>query len=256
MNFRAMTGKQIEDFIKTQGMESYRLFVPQLIEDERAAVQKLGQKLQKKLVKYEDERKRVAGLWTYEMELAKEGYRMIAGLDEAGRGPLAGPVVAAAVILPSDLFIEGINDSKKISEKKRGELFDIIYEHALAVGVGIVNHDVIDEINILRATERAMVEAVQNLKIKPDSLLIDAVKVADINIRQQSIIKGDQKSISIAAASVIAKVTRDRIMNQYHEAYPQYGFASHKGYGTKEHYESIHRYGIIPIHRRSFLSNL
>lgn len=256
MNFRAMTGKQIEDFIKAQGVESYGLFVPQLIKDERAAVQKLGQKLQKKLVKYEDEKKRVARLWIYEMELAKEGYRMIAGLDEAGRGPLAGPVVSAAVILPFDLFIEGINDSKKISEKKRDELFDIIYAHALAVGVGIVNHDVIDEINILRATEKAMGEAVKNLKIKPDFLLIDAVKVADINIRQQSIIKGDQKSISIAAASIIAKVTRDRIMNQYHEVYPQYGFASHKGYGTTEHYERIHRYGITPIHRRSFLKNL
>ncbi|AOT68380.1 ribonuclease HII [Geosporobacter ferrireducens] len=256
MDFKAMTGKEIEAFLKDQVSEHYKLYIPKLMEDERSAVQKIGLKLQKKLEKLSTEKERVESLWFYEKELAKEGYRMIAGLDEAGRGPLAGPVVAAAVILPFDLFIDGINDSKKISEKKREKLYDIINEKALAVGVGIVENNVIDEINILRATKRAMGEAVKNLEIKSDFLLIDAVKLTDIKIKQQSVIKGDQKSISIAAASIIAKVTRDRIMNQYHEVFPEYGFVSHKGYGTKEHYESIEKHGITPIHRKSFLQNL
>ena len=187
----------------------------------------------------------------YENELYKQGITLIAGIDEVGRGPLVGPVVTAAVILPVDFYDERINDSKKISEKKREMLFDVIMENAVSVGIGMSSEKVIDEINILEATKKAMKEAVNNLSIKPEHLLIDAVKL-DIDIPSTSIIKGDAKSQSIAAASIIAKVTRDRMMYELDKEHPEYGFAKNKGYGTKTHIDAIYKYGILDSHRKTF----
>ena len=193
---------------------------------------------------------------TFENEGYQKGYTYIGGIDEAGRGPLAGPVVAAVVVFKPGTKIEGINDSKKLSEAKRDELFDIIKEQALDYGIGIVQKDEIDEYNILNATYMAMKKAINCLKKTPDYLLVDAAHVPDVNIDQKSIIKGDSKSISIAAASILAKVTRDSLMYEYDKMYPEYGFASHKGYGTDQHYKAIREHGITPIHRKSFLKNI
>lgn len=187
----------------------------------------------------------------FEMELYNNGINFIAGIDEVGRGPLVGPVVTAAVILPKDFYDERINDSKKLTEKKRELLYDVIMENAISVGIGISSEDVIDEINILNATKRAMLEAVNNLSVKPEHLLIDAVKL-NTDIPQTSIIKGDAKSESIAAASIIAKVTRDRMMVELDKIHPEYDFKHNKGYGTKKHIEAIRKYGIIKEHRKTF----
>lgn len=187
----------------------------------------------------------------FETELYNNGINFIAGIDEVGRGPLVGPVVTAAVILPKDFYDERINDSKKLTEKKRELLYDVIMENAISVGVGISSENVIDEINILNATKRAMLEAVNNLSVKPEHLLIDAVKL-DTDIPQTSIIKGDAKSESIAAASIIAKVTRDRMMIELDKIHPEYDFKHNKGYGTKKHIEAIRKYGIIKEHRKTF----
>lgn len=193
------------------------------------------------------------------LELMKEFEQMysmheyICGIDEVGRGPFAGPVVAAAVILPKECEILYLNDSKKVPEKKREALYDEIMEKAIAVGIGVVSPQIIDEINILQATFVAMREAVSNLSTIPNILLNDAVIIPDIDIEQVPIIKGDAKSVSIAAASIIAKVTRDRMMIEYDKQYPEYGFASHKGYGTKQHIDALKTHGVLPIHRRSFI---
>lgn len=202
----------------------------------------------------------------YENELRAEGIRYIGGVDEVGRGPLAGPVTAACVVLPEDFDVLGVDDSKKLSEKKREELFDKIKEKALAVGIGMCDNRVIDEINILEATKKAMAEAIaradRQLTEKGlsdegvEHLLIDAVSLKDVDTPQTSTIKGDAQSLSIAAASIVAKVTRDRLMAEYHRQYPFYGFDSNKGYGTKAHYEGIDKYGITPIHRKTFLKNI
>ena len=181
----------------------------------------------------------------------------IAGIDEAGRGPLAGPVVVGYVIMPKESFIDGVNDSKKISEKKREKLYEQITEEAIAWSVGIVEPKEIDEINILNATKKALTESISSLKIKPDRILVDALThINTFGIPYTSIIKGDATSYSIAAASIIAKVTRDRIMRELDEKYPEYGFAKHKGYGTAAHYEAIRKYGICPLHRKSFLTSI
>lgn len=181
---------------------------------------------------------------------------LIGGIDEAGRGPLCGPVVASCVILPKDAEILYLNDSKKLSEKRRELLFPEIKEKAVSIGIGIVDNTVIDEINILNATKLAMKKAIDSMDVKPEQLLIDAVHLDDVDIPQVAIIKGDAASVSIAAASVIAKVTRDHIMMEYDKEYPEYGFSHHKGYGTKAHYEAIIKYGLTPIHRKTFLKNL
>lgn len=208
-------------------------------------------------IKDEKEIERLIELSKYEEKLYEEGYNSIAGIDEAGRGPLAGPVVAAAVILPKGCLIEGVNDSKKISEKKRERLYDDIVNNAISFGVGIVDNNVIDEINILNATRQVMHIAINNLEIVPEYILIDAEKKVDTNnIPYLPIIKGDALSISIAAASIIAKVTRDRIMREYDTIFPEYGFEKHKGYGTKKHIEAIKQYGASKIHRQSFLKNI
>ena len=190
-------------------------------------------------------------LLAYEKELYNKGYEFIAGTDEAGRGPLAGPVVAAAVILPKNTIITGVNDSKQLTEKKRNELFDIINEKALAVGVAFVDNKKIDEINILEASRLAMMEAIKKLKIKADYVLSDAMPM-NIDVPVKPIIKGDALSESIAAASIIAKVTRDRFMDEMDKKYPEYGFKKHKGYPTKDHIEAIKKYGITDIHRKTF----
>ncbi len=209
------------------------------------------EKLLRRKEKLEKERLRLKAMRVYEEEYGQ--YNYICGIDEAGRGPLAGPVVAGAVILPADEEILYLNDSKKLSEKRREALYTEIMEKAVAVGVGIIGPERIDEINILRATYEAMRQAVSKLSVKPDILLNDAVTIPEVDIRQVPVIKGDAKSVSIAAASIIAKVTRDRMMAEYDEAMPGYGFGKHKGYGTKAHIESLKRLGPCPIHRRTFI---
>ena len=186
----------------------------------------------------------------------KENVKSICGIDEAGRGPLAGPVVVASVIMPKDSMIEGVNDSKKVSEKKREKLYEEITNTAIAWGVGIIDQREIDEINILNATKKGLTNSLKELEIKPDLILVDALTNIDtLGIPYRSIIKGDAKSYSIAAASIIAKVTRDRIMRQWDELYPEYGFEKHKGYGTKMHIDAIKEYGPCPLHRKSFIKN-
>lgn len=192
----------------------------------------------------------------YEEKARAKGISRIAGIDEAGRGPLAGPVVAAAVMLDPDRPIYGVDDSKKLSAKRRAELKIEIEEKAVAIGVGIVDVETIDRINILEATKLAMQKAVQALTVKPELLLIDAVKLKEVSILQEAIIKGDALSVSIAAASIIAKETRDEMLRAYDVLYPEYGFASHKGYGTQQHRDAIRQLGPLPIHRRSFLKNI
>ncbi|MDI6801987.1 MAG: ribonuclease HII [Thermodesulfovibrionales bacterium] len=191
-------------------------------------------------------------LYDYDESIRRSGFRIIAGMDEAGRGPLAGPVVAAAVILPEGMRIEGIRDSKKIPEKEREELFYEILRNAVDAGVGIIDAEEIDRINILSATRRAMHKAAAHLTNKPDIILIDALQIPSISIKQMPIIKGDAKSASIAAASIVAKVIRDRIMAKYHSVYPQYNFDRHKGYATAAHLDKIKEYGPCFIHRKSF----
>lgn len=210
----------------------------------------------KNIMKIEMERERFNIMCKYEKDAYSKGYKMVAGIDEAGRGPLAGPVVSAAVILPEDIFINGLNDSKKLSAKKRESLYSEILDTCIDHGIGIVDEKCIDGINILNATKKSMSIAVNALNIKPDMLFIDAVELNEVDIKQLSIIKGDGLSISIAAASIIAKVTRDRIMDEMHILYPQYGFINHKGYGTKQHMEAIRKYGRCPIHRTSFTKNI
>lgn len=211
------------------------------------------ERLRKQQEKLEKEIARTEAMSVYEREYSH--YATICGIDEVGRGPLAGPVVAGAVILPKDNPILYLNDSKKLSEKKREALYDEIMEHAVATGIGIVGPARIDEINILQATYEAMRMAIENLKVRPDQLLNDAVTIPEVDIPQVPIIKGDAKSVSIAAASIIAKVTRDRMMVEYDQIIPGYDFASNKGYGTKAHIAGLKEHGPSPIHRRTFIKN-
>lgn len=200
----------------------------------------------------ENEQERLKHMLEIEESLYEKGYKLVCGVDEAGRGPLCGPVVAAAVILKPGQMIDGVNDSKKISEKKREKLYEDIMANALAVGVGMSDVDVIEDVNILNATKLAMKEAISNLKIQPEYVLIDGNQMIDITIDAETVVSGDAKSESIAAASIIAKVTRDRMLLDWDKEYPEYGFAKHKGYGTKAHIEAIGKHGLTPIHRKSF----
>lgn len=204
----------------------------------------------------EKEEQRLIKIKEIDEEFFKKGVKYVAGIDEAGRGPLAGPVVVACVIMPEDSMIEGVNDSKKISEKKREALYEKIKEEAISYGVGIVNQDEIDELNILRATKKALTMALKEMETKPNVILVDALTGIDtLGIPYKSIIKGDANSYSIAAASIIAKVTRDRIMREWDKVYPEYGFAGHKGYGTAKHIAAIKEYGLCPLHRRTFTTH-
>lgn len=205
----------------------------------------------------EKELERLTKLKEIENEIYNSGIETICGIDEAGRGPLAGPVVVAAVIMPKDSMIEGVNDSKKVSEKKRETLYEQIINEAIAYGVGIIDQKEIDEINILNATKKGLTTAIKELKVKPQRILVDALTGIDtLGIPYTSIIKGDAKAYSIAAASIIAKVTRDKIMREWDEIYPEYGFEKHKGYGTKMHIDAIKEYGLCPLHRLSFVKNI
>ncbi len=230
-------------------------FVKRFEGDERSGVQKLVISANKQLEALAKERQRIYELQAYEREYA--AYSYICGIDEVGRGPLAGPVVAGAVILPKNCDILYINDSKKLSEKKREELYDIIMEKAVSCGIGYATPERIDEINILQATYEAMRAAIGNLSVVPEILLNDAVTIPGISatIQQVPIIKGDAKSISIGAASIIAKVTRDRLMVDYDKVFPEYDFAGNKGYGSAVHIEALKKYGPTPIHRKSFIKN-
>ena len=204
----------------------------------------------------EKELERLKELKKIENELHEKGFKNICGIDEAGRGPLAGPVVVAGVIMPQDSKIEGVNDSKKVSEKKRELLYDKIIDEAISYSVAIIDQNIIDEINILQATKRGVTEVVKGLDIRPNLIIIDALTHIDTDgVPYDSIIKGDSKCYSIAAASIIAKVTRDRIMHEWDKVYPQYGFAQHKGYGTAKHIAAIKEYGLCPLHRKTFTTH-
>ena len=222
-------------------------------EDTRSGVQALIRRSEKQRETLEKETARIYQLQQYERDYENEG--LICGIDEVGRGPLAGPVVAGAVILPKNCEILYLNDSKQLSAEKREQLYDVILEHAVAVGIGIVSPQRIDEINILQATYEAMRQAIEKLNPQPAVLLNDAVRIPQVAIQQVPIIKGDAKSVSIAAASIVAKVTRDRMMEQYEEVFPGYGFARNKGYGSKEHIEALQTMGPTAIHRRSFIGH-
>ncbi|GAA0495473.1 ribonuclease HII [Salinibacillus aidingensis] len=221
-------------------------------EDNRKGVQALVLKEQKKHAERQKNLEHFQGMLMWEHRLWEQGYTYIAGIDEAGRGPLAGPVVAAAVIIDDSFYLEGLDDSKKLSESVRERFFDTIKEKAVDYGIGIVNAKTIDQINIYQASKLAMKKAVLELKHQPQFLLIDAVKLPELPIQQESIVKGDQKSVSIAAASVLAKVTRDRMMKEIDRQYPSYQFGSNMGYGTKMHLEALEQFGPTPYHRKSF----
>ena len=243
----------IKDELKAALDSKLPSFITEYQTDERAGVIKLVAQAKKRLHDLQVEMERIEQLKVYEKKYDDCGY--ICGIDEVGRGPLAGPVVAGAVILPKDCKILYINDSKKLSAKKREELYDVIMEQAVAVGIGMASPQRIDEINILQATYEAMREAIQKLSVKPDILLNDAVTIPQVDIRQIPIIKGDAKSISIGAASIVAKVTRDRLMEEYAKVLPEYDFASNKGYGSAAHIAALKQYGPSPIHRNSFIKN-
>lgn len=220
-------------------------------EDSRSGVQSALKKRRRELQSLLDEDKRLEQMLRYERLAYQQGYQIIAGIDEVGRGPLAGPVVAAAVILPIHCKIPFLNDSKKIPKKKHQEIYQQVLDKAVAVGIGIKNQDIIDQVNIYQATKLAMMEALSQLTPQPDMLLIDAMKL-DVEIPQESIIKGDANSLSIAAASIVAKVTRDKMMADYDLQFPGYDFAKNAGYGTKSHLEGLEKFGVTPIHRKTF----
>jgi len=226
-------------------------FLAEAANDQRSGVQKAIEKRKRAIHAELDEELRLEQMLRYEKDLYQAGYQAIAGIDEVGRGPLAGPVVAAAVILPPGCKIKGLNDSKKIPKKKHQDIYQAVMDKALAVGVGLIDNEIIDQVNIYEATKLAMKEALSKLSLKPDYLLIDAMKL-DIDILQESIIKGDANSLSIAAASIVAKVTRDKLMADYDKEYPGYDFAQNAGYGTKSHLQGLERNGVTPIHRKTF----
>ena len=243
----------IREQFQTIPTEQLSGWLEQYREDPRAGVQTLVKRAEKAIAALEQEKERVWEMQSFEREYRPCG--VICGIDEAGRGPLAGPVVAAAVCLPENCELLYVNDSKQLSEKKREELFDQIREKAVSYGIGIVGPDVIDEINILQADYEAMRIAVSQLKPQPEVLLNDAVRIPGLSMKQVPIIRGDAKSLSIAAASILAKVTRDRMMAEYDKIYPEYGFAGNKGYGSASHIEALKTYGPCPIHRRSFIGH-
>ncbi len=245
---------EIKKILSSATIDELRELIIDFEQDERAGVVKLVESAKKRIAAFEAEVERTYRMKEYERKY--ENCRYICGIDEVGRGPLAGPVVAAAVILPKDEDIYYLNDSKQLSAKKREELYDIIMEKAIAVGIGFSDEKCIDEINILQANYVAMRKAIAQLSVKPDVLLNDAVQIPEVDIEQVSIIKGDAKSVSIAAASIVAKVTRDRFMVEMDQKYPEYDFASNKGYGSPKHLAALKEIGPCEIHRRSFIRNL
>lgn len=250
----AETIAEIKKKLEEATSEERILLRQQYSEDGRQGVQKILEKYRKLQEKFEQELIRTEKM--KEFEYKYQEYSYICGIDEVGRGPLAGPVVAGAVILPKDENILYLNDSKQLSAAKREELYDVIMEKAVAVGIGVVPPSVIDQINILQATYEAMRIAISKLSVEPDLLLNDAVTIPQVDIKQVGIVKGDARSVSIAAASIVAKVTRDRMMVEYDKVYPEYRFASNKGYGSKEHTDALRQVGPCAIHRNSFIRNI
>lgn len=244
---------EIKEILSSCSMEKLPEQIQEFEADSRKGVQTLLTSFRKKYDRHLQELARLEEILIYERGCWEAGYELVAGIDEVGRGPLAGPVVAAAVILPKECKIEGVNDSKKLSAKKREELYDVILEKAVSYGIGVVSNERIDEINILQATYEAMREALSQLKPRAEYILADAVTIPMVSTPQRGIIKGDAKSMSIGAASIVAKVYRDRMMAEWDQVYPGYGFASNAGYGSAEHMEGIKKLGITPIHRKTFL---
>lgn len=244
---------EIGTIYKQADLNTLPAFIGEFESDERSGVQSLIKKAKKRLEDLEKEKKRMYEMFSFERKYAE--YEYICGVDEVGCGPLAGPVVAAAVILPKDCDILYLNDSKKLAENKREEIFDEIMEKAVSVGIGFASPERIDEINIRQADFEAMRMALSKLSIEPDFIMVDGYPIGGVDKKQISIVKGDAKSASIAAASIIAKVTRDRLMNDYDKVFPGYGFASNKGYGSAEHIKAIKELGATPIHRKTFIKN-
>ena len=248
MDITKLSIKEIKELIQNENNTPCDELINLIRNDERKGVQAILKSYERHL----KEKERVANLYKYEHECIARGHALVAGVDEVGRGPLAGPVVVASVILPADFFIEKLNDSKKLSEATREKIYDIILENAIAVNRAVIDEKTIDRINIYQASMNGMYEAIYGLNPKPEEVLIDAMVLQQLEIPSTSIIKGDAKSASIAAASIVAKVERDKMMNEYDKMYPQYGFAKNKGYGTSEHLEALYKYGPCEIHRKSF----
>jgi ribonuclease HII len=253
MEKNMVTFNEIKEILENTDVEKLPEVIGNYSADTRKGIKKLIEKQELRYKKFLQEQQRIENMRIYEEKYNEYGY--IAGIDEVGRGPLAGPVVTCAVILPKGARILYVNDSKKLSAEKREELYNIIMEKAVAVSIGMENNKVIDDINILQATYKAMQQSVNNLKVKPNIILNDAVTIPDIDVKQIPIIKGDSKSITIASASIIAKVTRDRLMLEYDKLYPEYDFINNKGYGSKKHIEALKKYGPCPIHRETFIKN-
>lgn len=246
--------KEIKQIFEQSQRETWQELFEQYQQDSRSGVAKLVAQYQRKRAAYEKEQERLEHMLEFERKYGHE-FHCICGIDEAGRGPFAGPVVAGAVILPVGLKIEGLNDSKQVSAKRREELFEEIQEKAVSYAVGMSSPERIDEINILQATYEAMRKAIASLSVPPDLLLNDAVTIPEVPVKQVAIVKGDGRSLSIAAASIMAKVTRDRMMKEYAQIYPEYSFEKNKGYGSAEHREALKKYGPCPIHRKTFIHN-
>lgn len=253
LNFSTHSLSTLKSIISNLSVAEIPVYVEALKIDERTACKKMASQLEKRLAADLKEATRMHRIFQFEREAWENGCIYVAGLDEAGRGPLVGSVVAASVILDPSIDWCGIDDSKKLTAEQRNHFFEKIVSHSISYGIGEATHEEIDTINILNATKLAMSRAIEAMTVKPDYLLIDAVKLADNSLRQQSLIKGDSRSASIAAASILAKVTRDRQMVELHQIHPRYEFAQHKGYGTDKHYDAIRKLGLLPEHRRSFL---
>lgn len=256
MNLREMSVGQVDCLARALNIDEKRKLLLELQEDDRKGIINIAKRIKREIEDYNCEMERLHKLMEYENKYYSKGAKYIAGIDEVGRGPLAGPVYASVVIMPAECIIEGVNDSKKLSPAKRQELYKVIKENAIDCATGWCDESVIDSINILNATYEAMRRAVNKLSVKPQVLLIDAVRIPGLNIFQVPIVKGDSLSFSIACASIIAKVERDKYMDELHIKYPAYNFISNKGYGTKEHIESIKKFGPCPAHRRSFIGGI
>lgn len=251
INIKKMSLKKLQTLIAEKGPEVYPQVIQALGEDPRGGAQKLVRYCQSRMDEWERERDRIGRMYSYERQLWAMGYNMVAGLDEVGRGPLAGPVVAAAVILPGEVVLPGIDDAKRLSPRRRQELYETIREHAVAVGVGMVHPEGIDEASVMLATYKALIKAVSDLAVQPDYLLIDGLHLPNVTQPQVPVVGGDTQSCSIAAASIVAKVVRDEYMIEMDRQFPEYGFANHKGYGTAEHRAALERYGPCPLHRKA-----
>lgn len=252
MNIKKMSLKKLQSLINDRGPEVYPEVIRLLSADPRGGAQKLVRFCQSKIEEWQREQERIGRMYSYERQVWAMGYKLVAGIDEVGRGPLAGPVVAAAVILPGESILPGLDDCKRLSGKRRQDLYELIKEKALAIGIGMVHPEGIDEANVMMATYKSMVKAVADLSVTPDYLLIDALHLPNVSQPQSPIVGGDGQSCSIAAASIVAKVARDEYMIEMDKRYPQYGFANHKGYGTLEHREALEQYGPCPIHRKNY----